>query len=306
MSLQKFGLRYERLLIISAPISLICILVAFISIASEEGGYKRRAACYSQAAAFIDNNKSELDKLWEKREMIGKKVFANEYVSETSRRSIGQIDYECDHQIIRQDTNTALSPEKFAEFLKNQAKIILTESEALPVRSYGIEVPQKATISLAGIGITANIVTFSQAMQLVLLPVLLLWLGSLFNTRYRETILIESAKGISDLYPHIINIYLNSKMPELRKKSWLSHYVIILIRHIPALFRIALLSIIILPPTIFYGVSLFYLETVDYSIISFFGGALVAMFSLVNLMNELQAWHVGKTFPGPICFRSQA
>ena len=194
MTLQKFGLRYERLLILSAPISLACILVAFISIASEAGDYKRRAACYTQAAAFVDANTAELEKFWEKREMVGKMMFANEYVSETSMRSIGKIDYTCDHKMMRQETNTALPPEKFSEFLKSQAQKILAESEARPVRSYGIEVPQKATISLAGVGVTASVITIAQAMQLILMPVLLLWLGSLFNTRYRETILIESAQ----------------------------------------------------------------------------------------------------------------
>lgn len=304
MSLQKLGIRYERLLILSAPISLACILVAFISIASDAGSYKQKAACYNQAAEFIDANKAELNKSWGKRQKIGKVTFANEYVYETSMKSIGKLAYECNHNIIRQDTNSALPPEEFSAYLRAQAKKVIEESEARPVRSYGIEIPQKANISLAGVAITTSIVTAAQAMQLVLMPILLLWLGSLFTTRYRETILIESAKTISDLHPHIINLYLNSKIQDLRKKSWVAYYTNIWIRHFPVIFRISILSIFILPSTIFYCISLFFLGATDYAWISFISGALVSIFSLVNIMVELQEWHVGKIFPGPKCHRA--
>lgn len=305
MSLQKLGLRYERLLILSAPISLACILVTFVAIASDAATYKQKAACFDQALAFLESNKNELKEFWEEREMIGNVMFANKYVSETSIRSIGKIDYGCDRDILRQNTNTALSPEKFSEFLKTQLDKIRAESEARPVRSYGIEIPQKATISIGGIAITTNIVTAAQAMQLILMPILLLWLGSLFTTRYRETILIESAKTIYDLHPHAMNLYLNSEIPQIRKKSWCSYYGIIIIRYFPTIFRVFVLSIFILPPTIFYCFSLFFLGAIDYVWISIISGTLVSLFSLVNLIGELQAWHSGKTFPGPKCHRTQ-
>lgn len=303
MTIQKFGLRYERLLVLSAPISLACVLVAFVAIASDAASYKRKAACYDAAAAFIDANISELNKLWEKRETIGKVTFANEYVYETSIRSIGKLSYECDHKIMQQNTNTARAPADFSALLKDQAQ--QAKNTTRPVRSYGIEIPEKATISFLGTAITINILTLAQVMQLTLMPVLLLWLGSLFNTRYRETILIETAKSISDLYPHVINIYINARMPELRRKSWVGFYIKAYFGYIPAIFRIFLLSIFILPPTIFYCASLFYLGAVDYVWVSLGCGVLVAIFALINLLGELNPWHAGKTFPGPNCFSSR-
>ncbi|MDP2021736.1 MAG: hypothetical protein Q8L16_12650, partial [Hydrogenophaga sp.] len=85
-----------------------------------------------------------------------------------------------------------------------------------------------------------------------------------------------------------------------------AYYASICICYFPTIFRISILSIFILPPTVFYCVSLFFLGAVDYMLMSIIGGALVSIFSLVNLMGELQAWHSGRIFPGPKCYRGQA
>lgn len=44
-------------------------------------------------------------------------------------------------------------------------------------------------------------------LQLAIAPIMVLWLGSLYQTRYRESLLIESAKTVSEIFPHVINAY---------------------------------------------------------------------------------------------------
>lgn len=304
MSIQRFGLRYERLLILAAPISFACMLVAFIAVASEAVADRKNADCYDKAALLVDENKQVLETKWNQRVKIGKLEFANEYVHALARYMIdgGLNRNSCDYHIGTQDTNNAVSPGKFADKLRSEASRIRQESAKKPVRSYGVEMPEKVRIEFFGIGITINILTLAQVLQLTLAPILILWLGSLFNTRYRETIMIESAASISELFPHCINIYLNGKMPELRKRSKLGYYLKIAIPYTPTLFRVLLLSIFLVPPTVLYCASLFYLGSTDYTALPFLIGCLVVSFSFVNLMLEILPWHSGKTFPGPIYY----
>jgi hypothetical protein len=275
------------------------MLVAFIAVASEAVTDRKNADCYDKAALLVEKNKQDLETKWNQREKIGKVEFANEYVSALADYMIYGLGYSCDYHIGTQNTNDAVSPGEFANKLRLEASKIRQESAKKPVRSYGIEMPEKVKIEFFGIGITINIFTLAQVLQLTLAPILVLWLGSLFNTRYRETILIESAASISELFPHCINIYLNWKMPELRKRSKLGYYLKIAIPYTPTVFRILLLSIFLVPPTVLYCASLFYLGSGDYIVLSFMAGFLVACFTLVNLVSKINPWHSGKTFPGP-------
>ncbi|MBR8179683.1 hypothetical protein [Burkholderia ambifaria] len=299
MSLQKIGLRYERLLVLSAPISLACILVAFVAIASDFAKEKADAQCRDNAAGVVERNKEKLQESWNKRETIGKVTFANEYVYETSMLMIGALGYPCDYSIGRQDTTSALSPDDFAEKLRKDAARIRDQSNGRPVRSYGIEIPDKATINLFGTSIKIGIYTLAQVMQVVLFPIIILWLGSLFNTRYRETVLIGGSGKISDLYPHVINIYLNATLPPLRKRSRIGYLLKICIPCIPSIFRAVLLCIFIAPPTAFYCASLFFLVSDDNFLLSIASGLLVFVFFATNALLEFAAWHLGKTFPTP-------
>ncbi|MDC6295630.1 hypothetical protein ACQZ32_25120 [Ralstonia pseudosolanacearum] len=215
------------------------------------------------------------------------------------KRNTNSSRYPCKYEIGHQDTNAALPPEEFASKLRADANNIREQSSKRPVRSYGIELPEKATISLFGTKLMISIYTLTQVMQIVLFPILILWLGSLFNTRYRETILIGVAAKISDLYPHVINVYMNATLPPLRKKSWAGYYFKTLIPYFPALVRIFLLSIFIMPPTIFYCASLFYLSADEHAALAVMAGFLVIIFSMTNAISELSRWHAGKTFPGP-------
>ena len=303
MTLHQLGLRYERLLVLSAPITLACILVVFIAVASEVVNGEKSAACYDIAASIVDKNIKNLEIEWEKREKVGKVEFANEYVSALATYMIKGIGSSCDYEVGSQDTNKAIAPTDFAIKLKLEAKNIREESAKKPVHSYGIEMPEKDNISFLGTTIIIDALTLAQVMQLILGPILVLWLGSLFNTRYRETIIIETATSISDLYPHCINLYINAKIPDLRKRSIVGYYIKLALPYIPTIFRIPLLAIFIVPPTALYCASLYYLGSDNYMALKIAAGILVVIFALANLDSEMNPWHSGKTFSGPNFFK---
>ena len=71
MSIPKIGVRYERLLILAAPISFACILVAFIAVASEAVTDNKNADCYDSAALLVEKNMQDLETKWKQREKIG-------------------------------------------------------------------------------------------------------------------------------------------------------------------------------------------------------------------------------------------
>lgn len=85
----------------------------------------------------------------------------------------------------------------------------------------------------------------------------------------------------------------------------MSYYLKIAIPYIPTVFRILLLSIFVLPPTVLYCAGLFYLGSEEYIVLSVAAGLLVVSFTFVNLISEMNPWHSGKTFPGPKYFEKR-
>lgn len=138
------------------------------------GAKKEKLLAMIKQQHLLKKNKDELNKFLEKRVNIGKVMFANEYVYQIAIKSIGEIDYSCDRKIVDINPNKALPPDDFYNYLKNESKTIKESIESRPVRSYGIEIPQNTTISLAGIKITMNTVTAAQVMQVILMPLLIL------------------------------------------------------------------------------------------------------------------------------------
>jgi hypothetical protein len=302
MSLKTLGVRYERLLILAAPVTFACVLVAFIALGSEAIADKKNADCYDKAAYIVEQNFQNLLVKWEEREKMGEYEFAKEYALALAHHMIYGIGSSCEYEIGTQDATSSIPPLDFSKKLKAEADRIRKESAEKPVRYYGIEIPEKATLKFFGIKLTIGVLTLAQVLQLILGPVLILWLGSLFNTRFRETLLIESAGSISELHPHCLNLYLSSKIPELRKRSISGYYLKLALPYMPTIFRIFLLSIFIVPSTTLYCASLFYLASEDYVFISIMAGSVVAFFALVNLVAEMNPWHSGRSFPSPKYF----
>jgi MFS family permease len=163
---------------------------------------------------------------------------------------------------------------------------------------YGVEMPEKATMSIFGTPLTMELLTLTRALQVALAPALLLWLGSLYNTRQRETLYVREMRDVRQLFPHIVNVYPVGEFAPMRRKSWATYYwnVFIIFGLYPIL-RMVLVALFVGPPVIFYLLSIYHMPGDDqnrwyYLCVS----AAVIIFGLANLLAELLTWHLGKHF----------
>jgi hypothetical protein len=63
--LSTLGRRYERLLLLSAPLSIASFLLLFVAVTSTSQKERVTARCYETLATALEGKKAALDKAWE-------------------------------------------------------------------------------------------------------------------------------------------------------------------------------------------------------------------------------------------------
>lgn len=302
MNPDQLGRRYERLLFFSGPLTLVAIFVLLITFTSTTQNERVLARCLDVAVDTLKTNDAMLTSKWAEYQAEKKKskYYVNQYKFELTKAWISPSIYsgcykEVD-QFLEQGADTP--PSDLAMSLAKRAG----ELKNTPLQFHGIEIPEKAEISIFSTNIKINFDSLAIALQISLAPVLIIWLGSLYSTRYRESLLIGKASHISFMFPHLINLYPAIDIPSLHKRSriayWLPPARIICI--IYSLIRLCLISFIVGPAVACYLVSLFLLPINGVLWVSFISGALVVIFFLSVLMAEILPWHALKVFPGVI------
>ncbi len=298
MSASRLGLRYERLLFFAAPLSLIALLVLFIAVATDSQQERLQYRCAGEAATVLEAKKTELDAEWGRQidQIVTRQGPDYQYVLAVRSAWIFglHVGSSC-YRIMEVKTDEELytSPQVLIDQLRKTA----STSVVMPVKFYGVEIPERASISVFGTLINMDLMVLTQALQLALAPLLLLWLGSLYNTRYRETMINGGAAKITELFPHLINIYPVGKVIPPRKKSWIQYYAPPVVCALYAITRVVLLGVFIGPPVVFYVASLYFLHPVDYVVFFWVLGGLVSISGLTNFFVEFFPWHVLKIFP---------
>lgn len=155
---------------------------------------------------------------------------------------------------------------------------------------------------MLGTKIKISLESLTALLQVSLAPVLMIWLGSLYNTRYRESLLIGKANDIAAIFPHLINVYPAGDIPALRKRSRLAYWIppTLVIRGMYSLTRVGLIAFVVAPTIGCYLASLFLLPIEGITWLSILSGSLVGLFGLSVVAVELLPWHVGKIFPGVV------
>lgn len=293
------GRRYERLLFLAGPLALACLLVLFVAVASDEHQDRRESACLKGQAQAIESNRGALEVLFaDKRQLknlywrVLEETFIQWEVSNWACRLYSK-------RTSRDDFKPE-SPQVLIDRLRSEAALLDSRKFAM----YGVQLPEGATLSVLGAPIKVELTALARIMQVVLGPLLLLWLGCLYNTRHRETLYIARMTDVSQLYPHLVNMYPTSwrdvgggRLP--RKRSWLKYgwerfgvpaYFVLL--------RLTLVSAFVAPPTVFYAFSLFRLTLgpTQYAGLIFGTGLLVVMFGLAIALCEAFPWHLNKRF----------
>jgi hypothetical protein len=219
MTAIKLGLRYERLLILAGPMSFATLMVLFIAIASVSQKEKFEARCLELGAATFAEKKDSLQAAWDDPDRLYSasyyKLALNKAWIYSNHRSIGDDCYDIiDSQI---DGKASLSPSDIIEKFQLEANAL----KRTPLQFHDVEIPERATVNILGTDVKIGLMTFTQVTQVALAPLLLLWLGSLYTTRLRESLQVASASTLSEVFPHSVNIYSIIKFPPLKKPTLL-------------------------------------------------------------------------------------
>ena len=296
------GVRYERLLFWAAPITLVACAVFIAALAYNTQEERVNASCYESAAELVATNKKSLDDTWLKVVAERKKVpnyrgAELDFSKDVSLMLIYGAKFSCWLLIKESDYDLRQEPSKLIDNFILSAQTLRLK----PVRMYGVEIPDAATVSVAGTKIQIAMSTLIQALQVALAPIMLLWLGSLYHTRLRE---VETYKGKHDLlssHPHVINVFPLGHYPDLRKRSFIKSKAPLLWGILFCLIRLSLISIFVAPSVILYIGSLFYQPIFSYWWINLFSGFWVMVFVFGIALMEGQASTIH--FDGPAALR---
>jgi hypothetical protein len=274
------------------------MLLLFVAVASTTQKERVLARCYEMSATAFEAKKSELAAEWATVKPPTKSPYwGSAYKLALQKIAIyAHLGTPCYETIDAQiDQRFRLSPEELIAGLRQDASSIAKT----PFAFAGVELPDQASINIFGTTAKIELMAFTRMLQVVLGPLIVLWLGSLYNTRYRETLLVGKAAVVSDIFPHLINVYPAMRYPQPRKKSWAQYYLPTAFAFVYACTRIALLMLFVAPPVASYLGSLFLLDSEDYRYFFVAMGVVVVMFTFTTTVAEFFPWHFKKLFPGP-------
>lgn len=295
------GKRYERLLFFTAPISIAAMIVCLVAIASSTQEERVEARCYTEAVSVFAKNSEDLAMQWKKYVDKEDVKYLN-YKLELQKIWIYGSNLDSCYQPIDKDIDKVykLPPSDMLANWKSRADKLLQT----PLSVYGVLLPKDATIDFYAAKITISLDTLTRSLQVILLPILLLWLGSLYSTRYRESLTTNRATSLSEVFPHIINMYPAFDQPSPKKRNVFAPYAKSVVCFLYAVVRIGLLSIFILPPVSAYLYSLYLVSTEQSAIVYGIAGFVVFSFCFTTIVAELLPMHYTKVFPDPRFDRS--
>jgi hypothetical protein len=297
MSGANSGKRYERLLFASAPLAFVAIFILVVAVASGNPRENELAACHEAFASELSSRAAVLNYSWKVSQPPTKSEYwGAEYRYLVTLALLETKPQRC-YSILQHEIESKyrMPPDRAITYFREQARQITTQ----PLSFQGVAIPEQATIDLLGNKLKISVVVLARIAQLVLAPILLLWLGSLYNTRQRESISINNAASIENVFPHIINVYMVGKLPENRKRSWASLYFPSFSFYVYALIRISLLLIFVAPTVVAYLYGLYLLRLDEFENLFIGISVLVAIFTISTISVEFFPWNLRKKFNSP-------
>jgi len=300
MSAIALGKRYERLMMSSAPLAIASAFLFFTSVASKDER-ANLGRCYELAAYTIAEHRSDLQDEWN-RALPHKRdvppLDLNVYQMALSYFWIEPSIYKDCQMLTKEIDASGDSPPADLE------RKWTTEAEkrkSEPLEMYGISVESQTEITILGTKVRVKLASLTSLLQVALGPLLVLWLGSLYNTRFRESIYNSKAASLVDIYPHLINIYPAFDSPSLRKRRKIALIFPprTAIAVIYTITRVALVAVVLSPTVALYLWSLRWLRMESLNLVHIVLGSLVIAGTFFVLAVECMPWHWSKTFPQP-------
>jgi hypothetical protein len=266
----------------------------FASIAYSEKAEVKTADCYGRARVLVMDDISIYRKLWseegqEKRYPWTK--YQERIINDFIRNSGCWDTLKALEDKIYRD-----HPDDLMVFLDSEVKKVDYNS----LSYYGVDIPDKATVGVFGTKIKIGFRVFIQSLQVALVPILVIWIGSIYQTRFRELQTVVKADDVSLTFPHIINMYPIGYFPSMRKKNFLARHADKIWGFFYLIIRWVYVSIVIVPPIVFFLAGLYYASLLNSqfapAILWFIIGLFVAMLGLGVFVVEFFAFY--KVFPG--------
>jgi hypothetical protein len=307
-NLQDLGRRIERLLIFAGPIAFLCCVFLLVSYSTSTQEENKISSQLILASDRLANKIKELETKYQAIRGAGSssmKELRTEIYFNSVRYTVLFDELNTISDISGRNfssLNQTIPPRLKALGLRSPAEIITAfTDEAHELRKnkklvFGIQLPEKAKISVLGTDFVIQSDVYVTLMQITLAPVLILWLGSIYVTRLREVILIHSAKHLSLLFPHLINLYPVGKILELRKRSWAAYYSRYLVYFLFSMIRICALLVFIGPAVGPYLLGSYLQFNIDNNIYPLVLAGIVAFIALFSVFVELIPAHFTKSF----------
>lgn len=290
------GLRLERLMFWSAPITLACLFVMFASMAYNNQTELLKARCHAKAESIIRTDIKKYQSLWEEEKQDKSYPWTKYHESVLSAFISSSGCWDILDESIK-DEDYKLNPEALSNKLNEQSKT----AKGKTVNYYGVEIPDKATINFFGTKVGIEFIVFIQSLQVALVPILAIWLGSIFQTRHREIMILLRTEDIAHTFPHILNVYPAGYLPSLRKRDFFAQHAEKFWGALYLFIRLLFLLIIIGPPIAFFLVGLYNTSTSTNFFIQFIIGFFLVITGLCIVIIEMTLY--SKIFPGPTPLR---
>ncbi len=213
-ALMFYGRRVERLLYLGLVLMVITYADVFITKAVRNLEGDPIALAMNDLLVYLRTNKADLDKLYLDSQRAPLKYqalrdhYANELHSAISRGTLRNF-----NAYYNAGVHTTIDAElaKLIDFNMRPDEIIGDLQRRLTERSRGtkllnVEVPSLIKIQMGGGEYQLPIQLVSASLTILLAPLLLLWVGALYVTRYREIFLILTTSNVGETFPHVLNI----------------------------------------------------------------------------------------------------
>jgi hypothetical protein len=310
MLAESLGRRYERLLFFTAPITLATWILAVIAVGGVMQEDRFNATCYQIGTRFIVSNRLSLLESWQLAQEAGKRAqpaakaaYRSRLIASWSGASLkDDIPPKCYGVVSKVLHEFAdLDPSKNnPESIKSELSKRAADLAKRPLEMGGIELPPSTTFNVVGNSVKIELGTLARLLQVALFPVLLIWLGSLYATRYRETFAIHRASSLEEVFPHLLNLYPIGSLQTPRKRVWYAPYFLPTLKVLYTASRVVLLLMFLGPPVLAYLASLFSVAAIrSPNLLEIGASFLVTIFTLATVVVETFPWHAWRSFPGP-------
>lgn len=297
----ELGKRYERLMMSSAPLAIAAAFLLFTSIASKDQDNSSLAKCYELAAGAVASNRAVLQDEWDTFHEYSKKIpeFPNVYPLTLRMKWMNAMDFDVYQRCAAVTTEVRESGDIAPAELEQRWRAEARKRLNAPVVAHGISIESETVITIVGTKVKVRISTLTTALQFALGPLLVLWLGSLYQTRFRESIYNSRARSLVEVYPHLINVYPLLIPLSLKKRIklllWVHPQTISAILY--TCLRVVFVGVVLSPTVALYLWSLWLIPFEFRTFSHYTLGLMVGISAFAVLVAEALPWHWTKTFP---------